>query len=582
MRLEDFDNIWCVDFEFRAPDGETVQPRCICALEYRTHKKLRAWLTGRSWDSCPLETGEKDLFVAYAAQAELSCYLALGWPLPAYVLDLHVEFLRLTNGKRPKSGDGLLGALIYHGLDHLFADQKSEMQLLGAREGPYTHQEQEKLMDYCHSDVVALVELLAKMEEGLDLPRALIRGEYVKAVAAMEFHGVPLDLGLLRRLLEAWDGIRSCLIKKVDAQYGVYQDGKFSTHLFKQMLIEHQIPWPVLEPSGNLDLKDQTFKEMSLLYPHLNALRELRNSLGKLLLNNISVGPDGRNRTSVMPFRSKTGRNQPSTSKFIFGPSVWIRGLIKPPQGRGIAYIDWSQQEFGIAAALSGDPNMIQAYHSGDPYLEFAKQAGAVPMDATKQTHKQERALYKQTVLAVQYGMGAESLALRINKDVATARDLLEKHCTTFSRFWKWSQKCSDYAFLNLRLWATFGWDIHVPSDANPRSIANFPMQANGAEMMRIACILIHRAGIQICAPIHDAILIEAPLESLEETVKEAQELMAQASRIVLDGFELQTDADIIRYPDRYCDQERGLEFWNLVMETLEEVESSKPTPIPA
>ena len=105
-------------------------------------------------------------------------------------------------------------------------------------------------------------------------------------------------------------------------------------------------------------------------------------------------------------FRARTGRNQPSNTKFIFGPSVWLRGLIQPPPGYGIAYIDWAQQEFGIAAALSGDPLMMEAYCSGDPYLAFAKQAGAAPPDATKATHKAIRDQFKSTVLAVQYGMG--------------------------------------------------------------------------------------------------------------------------------------------------------------------------------
>jgi DNA polymerase-1 len=74
-----------------------------------------------------------------------------------------------------------------------------------------------------------------------------------------------------------------------------------------------------------------------------------------------------------------THRLQPSNAKFIFGPSVWLRGLIQPAPGHGLAYLDWAQQEFGIAAALSGDPLMPEAYRSGDPYLAFAKQAGAVP-----------------------------------------------------------------------------------------------------------------------------------------------------------------------------------------------------------
>ena len=49
--------------------------------------------------------------------------------------------------------------------------------------------------------------------------------------------------------------------------------------------------------------------------------------------------------------------------------AVWLRNLIKPLAGHGLAYIDWIQQEFGIAAALSGDPAMLEAYqsHEGKP-----------------------------------------------------------------------------------------------------------------------------------------------------------------------------------------------------------------------
>ena len=108
-------------------------------------------------------------------------------------------------------------------------------------------------------------------------------------------------------------------------------------------------------------------------------MRELRSALSDLRLNDLAVGNDGHNRTILSAFRARTGRNEPSNTHFIFGPSVWLRGLIKPPPGQGIAYIDWEQQEFGIAAFFSGDPNMIAAYKSGDPYLEFAKRAGAMP-----------------------------------------------------------------------------------------------------------------------------------------------------------------------------------------------------------
>jgi len=144
---------------------------------------------------------------------------------------------------------------------------------------------------------------------------------------------------------------------------------------------------------------------------------------------------DGRNRTLLSYFQSTTGRNQPSTSKFIFGNASWWRGLIKPRPGWGLAYVDYSQQEFGIAAALSGDPNMMAAYKSGDPYLSFAKQVGAVPQDATKKSYPNEREQFKQCILATQYGMGAAALAVRINQPEIYARELLNYHRKAYKNF---------------------------------------------------------------------------------------------------------------------------------------------------
>ncbi len=126
-----------------------------------------------------------------------------------------------------------------------------------------------------------------------------------------------------------------------------------------------------------------------------------------------------------------------------------------------------------------------------------------------------------------------------------------------------------DYARLHKSLWTVLGWQIQVAGEINARSLANCPMQANGAEMLRIACILMTEAGIRVCAPVHDAVLIEAPLEELDDRVQQAQELIREASRQILGDFELTTDADIYRYPDRYRDEERGGAFWDKVMSLL-------------
>jgi DNA polymerase-1 len=387
---------------------------------------------------------------------------------------------------------------------------------------------------------------------------------------------------MLARLREHWDGVQDALIADIDVGcgYHVFDGRAFKADRFERYLVRSGIPWEKTE-TGRLSLSDDTFRQAAKSYPAVSPLRELRSALADLRLNDLSVGRDGRNRTILSGFRSRTGRNQPSNTKFIFGPSVWLRGLIKPPPGHGLAYVDWSQQEFGIAAALSGDSAMQAAYVTGDPYLAFAKQAGAVPSDATKETHGPQRELFKQCVLGLGYGMEAPSLALRIGQPLIFARDLLLAHHQTYKRFWRWSDAALDHAMLCGSLHTVFGWHVHVGENANPRSLRNFPMQANGAEMLRLACCLATERGIEVCAPVHDAMLVCAPLGRLETEVTAMRSCMAEASRVVLSGFGLATDAYIIKYPERYMDP-RGAVMWDRVTRLIAERQSASRASVEA
>jgi hypothetical protein len=369
------------------------------------------------------------------------------------------------------------------------------------------------------------------------------------------------------------------LIREIDADFGVFEGRTFKQEKFAAYLARTGTAWPRLA-SGALDMRDETFKEIAKKNPEIATLRELRTSLAKMRLNTLEVGYDGRNRTLLGAFGSKTGRNQPSNSKFIFGPSTWMRGLIKPPPGYGVAYIDWSQQEFGIAASLSGDATMMGDYLSGDPYLAFAKTAGAIPPDGTKDTHPKIREQYKTAALGVLYGLEERGLADRLEIQPIAARRILQAHQLAYRTFWEWVSGAVTRAMVMGELNTVFGWKVHPapPPDQpdgppNARSLANFPMQGNGAEMLRLACIRGIEIGIEICAPVHDAILIAALLERLELDVARMQEVMAHASRAVLGGFALRSEVEIVRYPDRYMDKKRGQTMWDRVVRLIEERE---------
>ena len=561
MATTPFKHVICVDLEFQIKNGNRPRPVCMVVNDGLTGQTKRYWRDElERMNEAPFETGTDAVIVAYAAQAVLSCFLTRDWKLPVNVLGLFAEYRVETNGRGLHAS--LISALASYGLAHIDAGEKETIRDLILK-GGQSRAEQEAILKDCESHVDALVALFAAMSPMIDWPRALLRGRYTAAVARMEHSGVPVDAQLLRAVDREWRTVKKQLVAVVDQRYGVYHGLTFKADQFSRWLRRNNIPWPRRE-SGFLDLSDGTFKIQEQAWPILGALRELRQSLGQIRFDGLRVGLDGRTRTSLRPFGSITGRNQPSTTKFAFGPAKWTRGFIRPPEGHGIAYIDFSSQEIGLAAGLSQDERLIAAYNDDDPYIAFAKDAKLIPADATKISHPVIRDRCKAVVLGQNYGMGAQSIALQAGITPAEARELIGLHKRTYRTFWRWSNETVSSALLSLKMQTVFGWKRHVTSRDKITSLMNFPMQANGAEMMRIAAIGATEARIDVCAPIHDAFLIAAPLERLDDDIEKMQAIMTQAG-ISVAGLPIKTEAKVFRFPDRYM-EDRGIEMWNRVV----------------
>ena len=150
----------------------------------------------------------------------------------------------------------------------------------------------------------------------------------------------------------------------------------------------------------------------------------------------------------------------------------------------------------------------------------------------------------------------------------AEAKELLRLHRDTYKPFWKWSEDIVSAAMLTGEMKTVFGWRRKVGREPNARSLMNFPMQSNGSEMMRIAAIAATESGIQVCAPVHDAFLIAAPLQRLDEDVAKMRDMMSKAGWAVTGGLSIRTDAEVVRFPGRYMD-ERGSGMWEKVVDLL-------------
>ncbi|MGC2077987.1 MAG: DNA polymerase [Xanthobacteraceae bacterium] len=436
---------------------------------------------------------------------------------------------------------------------------------------PKTEAERAYLLDYCQSDVDTAARLFEKMLPRLDLAHALLRGRYTVAAAKTEHVGTPVNVPAYTPITENWGAIGLTLIRRMREKFGIDihdENGGFKFAKFEQFVTNHKLPWKRTK-TGRLCTDEETFSAMKKVFPIVQPLAELKYSIGQLNLNDLSIGSDGRNRTGLSIFRASTSRNAPSSAKFLFNNATWLRHRIAPSPGYGLAYLDYKAQEFAIAAARSGDKAMMACYRDGDPYEMFARLAGMWPSDPSQR--KTVREQFKVAALAMMYGQEARSMAQKLGVATIFAEELVRIHHHLFPQFWVWLEEVMDKAACTKSVSTVFAWPARLHPAYNKRALRNFLMQANGAEILRLACCLITENGIRLCAPIHDAVLIEAPLGILDEHIDRTKAHMIEAANIVLRGkLELRVDTTIVSYPDHYREK-RGQAMWETVNEVLAE-----------
>jgi hypothetical protein len=602
-----YTSVWAVDTEYRPTPTGLPDVVCICAREVFDRFPALRLFAGEFPKECPIDFSRPDtLFVSYAAPAELGSFAQLGWAFPRNILDLFVEDRMIKN----TIGDlksiqkvKLLSTLASYGIDSMSYGEKDTMRALIMEQTSYTPEERERILNYCDEDVLAILDLLPIMlpeipglvdaiQNGapkLEWVQALFRGRYQTAITRIDREGVPIDVPLFNRLMEMRPQIRQKLIDETNSKYDVYTGDTFTLAKFTAYLNQRGIWWPKTR-TGLPKTDDETFGSMRYTYPELEDLYHGRKSIKELNATSITVFADGCSRAYLNPFGSSTGRNQPSKygdkGRFIFGLSKWFRSFIKPKEGEALSYVDYTAQEVCVAAGRSRDPNMIATYNAGsDVYIEFAKSMGMVPGDATKKSHPVERAKCKICFLAVLYGRGAKSVARALRIPLVEAEDILTYHHDYYPTYWKFTEEATIFAPQRGRIFTPGGWSMRIDTNmegvkkasgkvhSNYRTLLNWPIQSTGGDMLRLACCMATEAGLRICCPVHDALLLASSIDKIEEETQRLRDIMAKASNIILGGvITCRTDKTIVKFPDRYQDDD-GKEMWEKVMGWMQEYE---------
>jgi DNA polymerase I-like protein with 3'-5' exonuclease and polymerase domains len=210
---------------------------------------------------------------------------------------------------------------------------------------------------------------------------------------------------------------------------------------------------------------------------------------------------------------------------------------------------------------------------------------GFAPKEASKTTHGTIRELFKVWLLSAQYGAVTSTLVRRLSVEFAagmadpgySAEDFLWQHRQVYRRYWQWARRHVDSFLISGCAETCYRWRHHLNSDLPNWKIQNealnFPIQAAGAEMLRWACVCATEAGIKVCAPVHDALVVCGPSDRAEEIVSQTKACMDKASEDVL-GLRVRTDVKVVNHPERFEDP-RGVETWARIMGMLAEIEAS-------
>ena len=530
-----------LDFEFRG----SADPRLdlvAAVLASKDFPRPRAYWLYSSPDTqarlkTDLESYRGAMIISYSCASEARSLQALGLnPMDYNWYDPMIAFRLAINAphvKRDKTG--LIEACKRYSVEYRHPERKKEMRDLILTSSSFSTENAHKILKYCAEDVICLQNLFYRSVKELcheyKLPaetvisRMQLWSKYSAAMGMCETVGMPVNQAYLSNLKDNYKHMKFWFCQQIS--YPFYQfssrkdDYVFKHEIFSDYLLTNQFDkfWPKTE-CGEFSTKKDTLKDWGHVSPELMSLQMYKPIIDTIKYFNPqgsvfseSIGSDSRSRTYFNPYGSWTGRNQPPASKFLLLMPSAFRCIIRPPEGYSITSIDWSSQEFVLGAVLSGDQNMLAAYNSGDPYMFFAKAAGAVPADGNKTTHSRERNLFKSTVLGLQYGMGAEKLHLRLSRDtgqpvsVAEAKKLIDLHKSTFKGYWAWLKTLDFKAKLRRPFNTVDGWMAHSDPSAFT-SMRNYPIQGSGASLLRLAVIKAVSAGLPLMCPHHDALYL--------------------------------------------------------------------------
>ncbi len=362
-----------------------------------------------------------------------------------------------------------------------------------------------------------------------------VENPLVRVLTDMEFEGVKIDVDFLKQYSKELETeAKRCeesVYKQAEVRFNLASPKQLGEVLFEKLKLD---PKAKKTKTGQYATGEDVLLKLANQHKIVDDILAFRE-LTKLKSTYVDALPEminprtGRVHTSYAQAVAVTGRLSSNNPNLQNIPIRTARGreirkaFIPREEGRVLLSADYSQIELRIVAAISGDPNMCEAFrqHKDIHTATASKVYGVAEADVTKEM----RYKAKSVNFGIIYGQGAFGLADNLGISRTEAKEIIDNYKKEFPNIQRYMDEQVNLAKENGYVQTLAGrkrWlkDINSSNFTvrgyAERNAINSPIQGTAADMIKLAMIKIHnemKAGSwqsKMILQVHDELVFDA------------------------------------------------------------------------
>ncbi|HSX05818.1 MAG TPA: DNA polymerase I [Candidatus Saccharimonadales bacterium] len=479
-------------------------------------------------------------------------------PLVGYDVKSSLQtLLELGVSELPRTGhDVLIGAFLINALRREQTLTELAQSDLGYDGSPFEDLDADEVISRA-PEIIGVIHALHQQQakdlaEMPKLPELAAKVEWpvIPVLARMEWRGIQLDGDYLKKFAVELEDSISDLEQEIyghaGKEFNIGSPAQLADILFETLGLPTA---GIKKGKTGYSTAAEMLDKLRPLHPIIDLITHYREvtKLKNTYVDTLPQQVDGHSRlhTTFALTVAQTGRlssNDPNLQNIPVRTELGkrIRTAFVAGKGKKLVSADYSQFELRLAAAMSGDDDMVAQFNRGaDIHLTTAAQIyGRQLEDVTKQ----QRSAAKTVNFGVLYGMSPHGLSAATGMTFEQARHFIDEYFKLRKPLIGYLDKLKEQARTEGYVETLFGRRRPMPDikssnfmvrSAAERAAMNMPIQGTEADLMKLAMVAVDDEltkqvpNAHQLLQIHDSILVEcdeADAEKVSDILKKTME----------------------------------------------------------